>query len=223
LADRLHAEASETTEVATAVPVVDVYSEPQDEIERLERPAQSKIEYEEIGGGFTLTVPPRGLRRGSHGLFTFGVIWCVFTTVLAVVMIPAILLSEPKPDDGPKWLVVPFFALFIAAGIGMLLAAIHMGRRSAALAVSGNSLMVIQISIFGTKQREWKLKDLVTARVGASGMEVNDRPIMQVQIVPREGKPLGLMTGHDDADLEWVATLVRRAIESHHRNNGEQT
>ena len=214
LSQRMHSEIGVATEDATAVPVVDVLSVPAGEVERLEQPVDSKIEYQPVGNGFTVTSPPRGLWRGSHGLFLFALIWCTFTTVMASFMIPAVLWGEVQPDNGPKWLVVPFFGLFFAVGIGILLAAINMGRRSSALAVSGNLLMAIQIGIFGTKQQEWKLKELATARVGPSGMEVNNRPVMQLQIVPVEGKPFGMMTGHDTAELEWLATLVRRAIQA---------
>ena len=94
----------------------------------------------------------------------------------------------------------------------MMLGAINMGRRRAAMAVANGALMVIQTGIFGSKRREWQQAEIKTIRVGPSGMEVNDRPVMQLQIVPVAGKPFGVLTGRDVAELEWMATLLRQAL-----------
>ena len=43
-------------------------------------------------------------------------------------------------QDGNAWIIIPFLGRFWLVGIGMLLAAIHMGKREAALAVAGGTL-----------------------------------------------------------------------------------
>jgi hypothetical protein len=43
-------------------------------------------------------------------------------------------------------------------------------------------------------------------------MEVNDVPVLQMQIVSHNGQSYGLLTGRDVAELEWMATLLRQAV-----------
>ena len=45
-------------------------------------------------------------------------------------------------------------------------------------------------------------------------MEVNDVPAMQLHIVPRDGSKYGLLTGLVEAELEWIATHLRRFLRS---------
>lgn len=181
------------------------------DIDRFEKPAGSLVEHREIPGGFTLVVPALGVWRGSAGLFLFSLFWCGFMT-LFTGGVGLALLNDKKPDGGDDWIFALFIAVFWAVGVGMLLGAINMGRRQAAIAVAGGQLKLIQLGLFGTKRREWLLEELATARKGKSGMEVNDVPVMQLHIVPRDGKPYGLLTGRDEEELEWIATLLRQAI-----------
>src|SRR5262245_28495890 len=105
-------------------------------------------------------------------------------------------------------------SLFWLIGLVLMASAIHLGRRRTAFAVNNSRVFAIQSGLFGTKRREWGIDDLATVRVGPSGMETGDQPIMQVQFVPREGKPFGVLTGHEEPELEWVATVLRRALKT---------
>ena len=44
-------------------------------------------------------------------------------------------------------------------------------------------------------------------------MEVNDRPVIELQIHPRQGKKAGLLGGRDEAELRWLATRLRQALQ----------
>ncbi len=46
----------------------------------------------------------------------------------------------------------------------------------------------------------------------ASDTTMNNKRLMQLEIVPLAGKPLKLLTGRDDQELAWIATLLRRAM-----------
>lgn len=225
VADHLAAEdALNVAAVAAApLPVVLVESRVRfgdGDVDRFEKPAGSLIEYQEIPGGFTLVVPAPGVWKGSAGLFLFSLFWCGFMT-LFTGGVGLSLLKGKMPADGVVWNFAMVMAVFWAVGLGMLLAAINMGRRQAAIAVAGGQLKLIQLSLFGTKRREWLLEDLATARKGKSGMEVNDVPVMQLHIVPRDGKPCSLLTGRDEEELEWIATLLRQAIPPQQGDGGQ--
>jgi hypothetical protein len=86
-----------------------------------------------------------------------------------------------------------------------------MGRRHAALAVAGGTLMVMQTGIFGKKQREWPLGEIAAIRVGPTGIRVNGVPVLELQIRGRSGKKLGLLAGRKADELEWLAEELRLA------------
>ena len=181
------------------------------EIERDEQPPQSVIERQSLPDGFVLTIPASGVRGGSRGLLTFSLAWCGIVTLFTVVFSIAGGQGQVNPKE--SWWVFPVvIAVFWAIGIGTFLSAINMSRRQAAIAVAGDRLKLIISDLFGTKRKEWALDDLQTFRKGPSGVEVNGVPVMQLHIVPRAGSPYGLLTGRDEAELEWIATQLRRAL-----------
>lgn len=196
-----------------AIPVDVVEADPSSEIERDERPADSPVELQQLGDGFVFTIPDPGVWKGSSGLFGFGLLWCGFMIVFTSFFV-IVGMNGKANDPGAEWLFPLFIVLFWTIGIGLLVGAINMGRRQAALAVTGEQLKVIISSLFGTTRKKWMLSELQTFRKGPSGIEVNDVPVMQLQIVPQTGSPYGLLTGRDEAEIEWIATHLRRALPS---------
>jgi hypothetical protein len=43
-------------------------------------------------------------------------------------------------------------------------------------------------------------------------MEVNNRPVIELQIHPAVGKKAGFLAGRDEAELRWMAAQLRRAL-----------
>jgi len=143
-------------------------------------------------------------------MFFFALIWNGFMTVFTSGIICGGLNAEDKPDATALWIFPLFLLLFWAVGIGMLLGALNMGRRSAMFAVAGGNLLVMQKGIFGTKRREWSAQEISSIVTGPSGMKVNDRDVPQLQI-HASGEKLGLLTGRDERELEWLACELRNA------------
>ena len=190
----------------------DHWSEPQeldDVVPAPTQPAGSVIELARFADGVTIRVPPAGLWKGSHGLFFFSLLWNGFMLIFSPAMAAGVLLDE-KPEGEP-WIIVPFLGIFWAVGIGMLLAAIQMGKREAALAVAGGTLMAMQIGLFGKKQREWLLSDVASIGVEPTGMEVNGVPVRELRIYDTAGNKFGLLAGRKDEELEWLAHELREA------------
>src|SRR5438874_13652786 len=106
------------------------------------QPAGSQIAVERFADGVTITVPPAGLFGGTQGLFVFALIWNGFVGVFTAVMLGVFLGTAAKHDQA-IWIAPAILSIFWLVGIGVLLASINMGRRQAAFAVTGGTLMVI--------------------------------------------------------------------------------
>jgi hypothetical protein len=181
---------------------------PEDEAETdvSEQPGDSQVRLEEWSSGLRLTVPPAGLWRGSKGLFFFALVWCAFMTVFTVGVAVGSFDGE-----GPAWVPVVFISVFWAFGLGLLAVAVNMGRRTAVITVEGGRLLVEVRGLFGGTRREWDAGELLAVRAD-SGFEVNDRPVLELQVHPAEGKRWGMLAGRDDDELRWMATRLREAL-----------
>ena len=196
---------------------------PQDEFDRdsegagapspaLRQPADSPIKIERFPDGLTIEVPAAGLWRGSSGLFGFAVIWNGIIGLISFCLLAAVFgNNRAKPQDG-AWIFPLLLSLFWLVGIGLLLAAINMGRRRAALAYTGGMLMVVQTGLFGSKRRDWSPDDLDDVRVGPSGMTVNDEPVLELHIIDGGGMKFGLLAGRSQEELRWLAAELRAVL-----------
>lgn len=178
---------------------------------RISPPAETTIRLDRLEEGeFTITVPPAGLWKGSKGLFLFSLLWCGAMT-LFTVLIAAAALQPAKKNDMP-WFGGLIFGLFWLVGIGVMLTAINMGRRRAAIALVGGNLMAIQTGIFGSKKQEWKIEEIANVAIGPSGIEVNKVPVLELQITDLSGKKFGFLSERDDNELNWLAYEIRTAL-----------
>jgi len=179
----------------------------EDDADLTEQPPGSRVRLEEWSSGVRLTVPPAGLWRGSKGLFFFALVWCGFVAVFT-----AGAAIGGFEWDGKPWMPILVMAGFWAVGLGMLAVAVHLGRRTAVIGVEDGRLHVETRGLFGARRQDWNPGELSAVRADASGMEVNDRPVLELQIHPVGGKKRGLLAGRDEDELRWMATTLRRAL-----------
>lgn len=199
--------ASASTLSRPAIEVVDAAENQPHFMDFTEQPPGSQVEIQRRASGIAIVIPPAGLRKGSKGLLAFAVFWCLFMVVFTSIVVASTL----KKSDTP-WFVWLFIMAFWGIGLGLLAAAINMGRRRATLSAEGDLLRVTQTGPFGTKVREWRRGEIAAIRADASGMEVNDAPIIELQIHPVVGKKAGYFAGRDEQELRWLATELRRAL-----------
>jgi len=181
------------------------------DVDTVQQPAGSRVQVEERVNGIRLTVPPAGLGEGSKGLFFFALLWCGFMTVFTTVAIVAGFDSKDK-GDGAVWVFVGFITVFWGIGAGLMAAALNMGKRTATFMVEGGELRIETKGLFGVKQWVWRRDEVAAIRVDNSNVEVNDRPVLNLQIFPRTGKKTGLLAGRNEDELRWMATRLRGAL-----------
>jgi hypothetical protein len=180
---------------------------PEDAEDVTAQPEGSRAKLEEWSSGLRLTVPPAGLGRGSKGLFFFALVWCGFMAVFT-----AAAWTAGFETDRP-WLPILLIAVFWVFGLGLLAVAVNMGRRAAEIEVCDGRLRIQTRSLFGVTRREWGPGELSAVRADAGGLEVNDRPVLELQVHPIDGEKWGLLAGQDENELRWMATRLRWALD----------
>jgi hypothetical protein len=185
----------------------------QDDVDRDDsshvQPSGSTVVIERSTTGLTATIPPVGLRAGSKGMFAFGLIWCTGLAIFTTIIVAA---GTQQPGESLLGLLA-FLSLFWLVGIGLLLGGINMGRRRAAIAIVDDELMILQTSIFRSRSRSWKSGEVTTVQAGPSGMEVNDRPVLELQVISASGDKFGLLGGRDENELRWLANEIRQSLQ----------
>lgn len=173
-----------------------------------EKPAYSRAVYAPHPDGFGISFPPAGLKRGTKGLLFFSVAWNAFILFFTVMM--AIGTSKIGHDRGPGIGGFLFLIPFYAIGIGTMMATLNMGRRRTLIAVTGDRISIRTIGLRKTREWTFRREDLAAVRMGPNGMRINDRDVMELQILPRTGEKIGLLSQYTEAELEWVASQLRR-------------
>src|SRR5262249_39837496 len=136
-----------------------------------------------------------------------GTLWCA-----AIFLFMAVFFFASGGHIADIFKSIAVMSPFWLAGIGIFLAAWNMGKREAVIAVVGPTMMVLQTGLFGSKRREWARSEIRTVMVGASGMEVNDTPVLELQIQGQSEKLLGFLSGRDERELAWMATVLRHTL-----------
>jgi len=179
---------------------------------RARQPEGTTIRMERFADGVTIEVPAAGLWKGTRGLFVLALLWNGFMAPFTLCMGGAFLAGQQvQKGNEAAWVLPLLLAVLWAVGIILLLVALNMGKRRAALAVTSGSLMVVQTGLFGTKQRTWGPGEVDAIRAAPSGLEVNEVPVLELQIHGASGK-FSLLGGRTDAELEWLAKELRRAL-----------
>ena len=174
------------------------------QLDNLSQPAGSEVTLEPQADGFTFHVPPTGLWRNNRTFLIFGTAWCAFCALFTGLIITT--------GDMMSLFIVLFLAVFWAVGIVMVFVAIKSSRCRATIRATGDRLRIAYVGVFRTQTREWPRDEIAAICAGASGMEVNGVPLIELQIHPRAGGKSGFLAGRDAAELQWIAAVLRHAL-----------
>lgn len=172
------------------------------------QPASSTALIERSAEGFTITLPALGFFKGSKGLGLFSIVWMAFCSVFLVVAVS----SVPAGGFLDALPFVGFSLMFMSVGVVMFFIALRMGRRRAVIDAAGEDLVITRQSIGEPKTQSWHRSEIARVAAGPSGMEVNNRPVLELQIHPTSGKKVGLFRERHDDELAWIAAEIRAAL-----------
>ncbi len=130
-----------------------------------------------------------------------------------MVVFTGMWVISGRNDASDLLVVIPFFLLFWAIGIGVLVTAINAGRRRAILDVVGDTLLITRKNIFKTWQQEVRRDNIQSIRRDKSGVEVNDVPILNLQVRLHEGKKISMFSQLTNEELSWLAAVLHEALD----------
>ena len=164
------------------------------------QPESSRAIVDDVPEGITIALPRYGFRGGP---LTMMVIGGIAVAVAGFVM--------AKVDNLPTTPTIIVQAIGLA-GLLVFIHGIRIARRKAVIAIVGRQLLVMQTGLLRSTQKAWDADQLVAVRVGKSGMQINEVDVLELQIVPREGLPFGLLAGRDEPEIAWIAGVVRERL-----------
>jgi len=170
-------------------------------------PPNTAVTIRDFAEGFAIDAPPVGLRRGSQGLFIFSLVWLGMCGLIFTVPLWG---GGRGVSNVVPWIL--FALLFVGIGLAMLAASIHMGRRRVMIAVNARTVGLRQIGIFGARERRFPRAEVADVCVGPSGMEINNRPVMELQFRLRDRKKVGCLSSLSEEELHWLAAVLRRRL-----------
>jgi hypothetical protein len=195
-------------------------------LERAEPPAGCEIVQEHLPQGVRLVVPPTGGRHPDVRQYVRYGLGYLALALAAAGLLAA--LTHAGPIDvgaagllGALWLVPAVFGL---GALGAAEEAVRRARRRAVLAVEGDTLLVEQTTLYGTRQQEWRRSRIADVRVGDTleGRVANPRtrravldrtdPTWELHIRLTGGEIVRLLDGYGAVELQWLATVLRRAL-----------
>lgn len=94
----------------------------------------------------------------------------------------------------------------------MVVFAVRAGRRTAVVDIVRDDLLITRRSVGDAVSRSWHRDEIDRVTVGPSGMEVNDSPVLELQVWPKVGKKAGFFAERDDGELRWLAAEIRTAL-----------
>jgi hypothetical protein len=172
---------------------------------RDERPAGSDIVADKSPDGLVLTVPEE--HRGEALIAVLIGLVCGSLGICGGV---GTALSDPASLPWPAYGGLAFFAILgmalVAAGI------LKGGQRELVLRVADNTLFFEGKSAFGATELRWPREQI--ANINVEDVQTNEARFWALQVVPYpgEGETCGVLQERDEAELRWVAALLRREL-----------
>ena len=166
-----------------------------------------------------IAIPPGG--KHARGLGCFGVAWMA---IVAPVSCGFLLTDDADWNGGnaPPWFVlVPFFGLFWAVGIGMIVAWVRMRFTEIFLSVERDQF-AIQKTLFGRKKlTKVPLAENSHAELVESYSQ-NDQPVYAIQM-EGVGKTEKFATGLSYEEKRWLAQTINQFLGVDDRPEGRSS
>lgn len=179
----------------------------------LSKPASSTAVVLDDGQNYTIVLPPNGFRAGARRLLIFSIAWMlIINGIIATILLASTGVIGGNVNIDNLGVVILVLTGFEAAGVGLLIAAIHSAKQKTVLIVSQGELLFSQVSPIRNSEQRWSTGVITNIACGESGTVVNDVPLMQLKITTSDNDTRSILTGRDPEELHWLAQELKRAI-----------
>ncbi|TVQ52932.1 MAG: hypothetical protein EA377_09150 [Phycisphaerales bacterium] len=174
----------------------------------VDRPALTEVSLERTEDGITIIVPPMRLFRrgrasigvmilnalvaGAIGLFVTSLIfgWAL-NNIFGVILL---LTAVPAAVSWGSWCIA------------------RIVERETYLDVVDDTLLISRGSRFGTSLHELRRADIRAIKCEHGTMELDDKPILELNVHHGKSECLTLFVGRDADELQWIAWELRRTL-----------
>jgi hypothetical protein len=169
--------------------------------DRPNQPAGSKAAAEQRDDGLALSVPPAKLGLAGGAILT-GIVQILIIVVVLTVLLMGAAVQGGLPS-GMYFVLVWFWLLPLI----VLLVFIHQSRRRHTFVIASDTLSIMQKSPVLKKRWQWSAAEIECIQVGR-----NRRLQLELQIDIKKQKRFAFLEQRDQRELEWLATVLRRAL-----------
>ena len=178
----------------------------------IELPEDSDLQVLQQDGSTVYRIPRRSVWK-SGGVFFFAIIWNAMVAFFTGVVIWGLFNGANQQNNVNN---LPVFVLVISifwlVGLSFLGGTIYSAWQSALIGVKDGLLFIERKTIFGTSWSDFTAEQIVSIEMGHANMEVNGRPVMNLQITPREGRTVALFSRLSNGELQWLARQLQQTL-----------
>ncbi len=177
--------------------------------ERVSRPSNASGTLTETEDGISISLPALGYIKGTKGFGVFAIVWMAFISVFSVVFVG--VFARPR-FGGAEVFALLMLSVFWAAGLGMVFFAVRSGRRRGMIDVVGRDLLITRQSVGKPVAENWASDEIDRVVVGPSGTEINEKPVLELQVWLKDGVKRGFFPERRDDELRWIAGEITAAL-----------
>ncbi|MEM7227723.1 MAG: hypothetical protein AAF432_02805 [Planctomycetota bacterium] len=190
-------------------------------------PDDSTITVACTAGELAIVVPARGYGAGKRGEMAFAFIWCALVLVFDIVLVCVVasnVMQRGVSLTGAGSVAIPaaVLGLFTIVGVFFARSAIHQAHARTMLDIVGGALVIAEQSPMRKRLITIDGTNIASIRVGPSGIEINDEPLLDLQISMHAAQSVGtrsrrkklhLLRERSDEELRWLATTLQHALQ----------
>jgi hypothetical protein len=171
-------------------------------------PAGTKIRRESLGSETVIWHIPA---VGKFGFFMFfSVFWLIITGIVSGGFLFAFLTGGKIEGNMPGWVIIPFFGIFWAVGLGMLYAAFRQKYMRQSVTF-GSDQITLQKILFGKTSEKSLLRSSISSVSQKEFYQQNYKPIYGIEIRGSDGK-IRFGSALTAEEKIWLVTDFNRVL-----------
>lgn len=182
-------------------------------------PAGTKIRRETLGSEtVTWHIPA----VGKFGFFLFfALFWLLITGAVSGGFLIAFLTGGKIEGDMPEWLLIPFFGIFWAVGLGMLYAAFRQKYMRHTVTFERDQI-TLRKEMFGKTSEKSLARSSITSVAQKEFYQQNYQPVYGIEIRGADGK-LRFGSGLTAEEKVWLVSDFNQVLNGEENTGNDQT